>query len=245
MVFYNPQSPYSRSLRDQFDVSIRATGGRIGKSIDLCQVAFNAGDILEKARQQGTTAIALFPDGRFCAASYPNVLTTIRANNRRYPMVASWVLSRADTLESVGEHIVGKLVFATPWHRLSSTNSNFLKEAEVQWGQATLHGEGINTGTATTYDATRALIHALVHPSQPNTRVGVQQVLADPDFEAQGATGPIRFLGGDRQEPVQVLLKVVPSQGCNHYQYSFVPVNYPLAKEGILNCHTHSGGSMD
>lgn len=245
MVFYNPQSPYSRSLRDQFDVSIRATGGRIGKSIDLCQVAFNAGNILETAFQQGTTAIALFPDGRFCAASYPNVLTTIRANNRRHPMVASWVLSRADTLESVGEHIVGKLVFATPWHRLSSTNSSFLKEAEMQWGRATLHGEGINTGTATTYDATRALIHALAHPSKPNSRVGVQQVLAAPDFEAQGATGPIRFLGGDRQEPVQVLLKVVPSQGCNHYQYSFVPVHYPLAKEGILNCHTHSGGRVD
>jgi ABC-type branched-subunit amino acid transport system substrate-binding protein len=238
-VFYNPQSPFSRSLKDQFQISIEASGGEIFGE-DLCQTMFNAGDALGQAQKQGATAIALFPDGQVCPLSYPNVQATIRANDRRYPMVASWVFSSSDMLKSVGEYAAGKLVVASPWHQLHSPDSKFIKEfvkgSEILWSKQALWDEGVTGLTATAYDATRALITALAHPSQPNSRVAVQQVLADSNFEAKGATGTIRFLGGDRREPINVLLKVVPSKNCNSYNYSFVPINHTAAKTGILDC---------
>lgn len=236
-VFYNPQSPYSRSLRDQFQLSIDSSGGKIIEEFDLCQVVFNAENNLDQAQHQGATAIALFPDGRICAASYPNVLATIRANSKRYPiMVSGWTLSRAETLESVRDYAVEKLVVAAPWHQLSSPNLDFLETAETLWGKSEVWGEGVNGATAMTYDAAKALIAALANPSQPNSRAEVRNVLAEPSFQATGATGIIRFLGGDRREPVNVLLKVVPSKNCNHYGYSFVPANHPAAKDGMLDC---------
>ncbi len=241
-VFYNPQSPYSRSLYDQFKISIRAAGGEIAAAIDLCQVAFNAGEHLNQAQAQAATAIALFPDGRVCAASFQNVVATIRTNNRRYPMLASWSLSRADTLENIREYGVEQLVVASPWHRLGPTQRDFLQGAEQRWGTSVLRGEGVNAATAMAYDATQALIAALAHPKQPANRAAVQQILADSHFQAEGATGTIRFSGGDREESAtHVLLKVVAAKNCNHYGYAFVPINHPAAqaKNGLLDCLAH------
>ncbi len=241
-VFYNPQSPYSRSLYDQFKISIRAAGGEIAATFDLCQVAFNAGEHLNQAQAQAATAIALFPDGRVCAASFQNVVATIRTNNRRYPMLASWSLSRADTLENIREYGVEQLVVAAPWHRLGPTQQDFLQSAEHHWGKSVLQGEGVNAATAMAYDATKALIAALAHPKKPTDRPVVQQILADSSFQAEGATGPIRFSGGDREQATtHVLLKVVAAKNCNHYGYAFVPINHPAAqaKNGLLDCLAH------
>jgi branched-chain amino acid transport system substrate-binding protein len=75
------------------------------------------------------------------------------------------------------------------------------------------------------YDATRALITALEKEKrqQPN-RIGVQQTLADPAFQANGATGKIRFSdSGDRLESNIQLVKVVPSKtSASGYEFDLV-----------------------
>lgn len=245
VVFYNPASSYSRSLYEQFKLNFTAAGGEILESIDLCVNGFSADNALEQAQQQGATAIALFPDGQICLGmSDKNTSEILKANGKangtHFPMVGSWVLSRPDTLRSVREQAVGKLVVASPWHRLNSRNPEFIKEAEMLWGRNELWDDGVNGVTAMSYDAARVLITALEDKSQPSNRVDVQKVLAKPSFKATGATGTISFNGGDRKEPINVLLKVVPSINCNTYGYSFVPIDYALLKDGRLDCNAES-----
>lgn len=224
-VFYNPKSAFSRSMRDRFQISINATGGKIIQEFDLCQINLNEGKALAAVQRKGVTAIALFPDGRVCNLSYQNVLNIIAANNKRYSMVASWSVSSSETLKRVGQYASEKLVVFVPWHRLSSTNLEFLKTAENLWGKSELLDNGVDGVTATAYDATRVFITALKKLSQPHSRVDVQKILASPNFTATGATGTISFMGGDRKEPINVLLKVVPSK-CSSSGYTFVPINY-------------------
>jgi ABC-type branched-subunit amino acid transport system substrate-binding protein/serine/threonine protein kinase len=247
VVFYNPESSYSRSLYEQFTLNFTAAGGEIVQVEDfnVCQVKFDADRALKQAQQKGATAIALFPDGQICLSisdkNTSNILTANgRANGTNFPMVGSWVLSRPDTLSSVGEYAVGKLVVAAPWHRLKSRNPEFIKEAETLWGKNELSDDGVNGITATSYDAARVLITALADKSQPTNRIEVQKVLAKEDFKATGATGTITFNGGDRKEAVNVLLKVVPSINCNTYGYSFVPIDYQLSQDGRLDCNAES-----
>jgi ABC-type branched-subunit amino acid transport system substrate-binding protein len=68
------------------------------------------------------------------------------------------------------------------------------------------------------------------------SRKAIQQELAKPSFQAAGASGPIRFSGSDRREAMNVLLTVVPSKNCNQYGHSFVSINHPAAKGGVLDC---------
>jgi eukaryotic-like serine/threonine-protein kinase len=242
-VFYNPNSSYSFSLYQRFKLSFEAAGGEIVEWFDVCKNDFNANEDLKQAEQKGATAIALFPDGQTCVnLSIPNVSNIIRANNKRYPIVASWVLIHPDILESVGKDAGKNFIGYTPWHRLSSTNnnSNFLKAAEKLWGKGELSNDSVNGVTATSYDATVVLITALENPSQPSNRVEVQKILAEPSFKATGATGTISFNGGDRKEAINVLLKVVPSINCNTYGYSFVPIDYRLPQDGRLDCNAVS-----
>lgn len=131
----------------------------------------------------------------------------------------------------MGKYALNRFVLNVPWHPLSSTNE-FPTEARTYWK------EDVDWKTATSYDATWALIEALKKQSKPS-RIGVQKVLADPKFKATGATGTISFNGSDRQEPIDVLLKVVRSN-CNDSSYAFVPINHPAAKAGRLDCPSNS-----
>ncbi len=107
----------------------------------------------------------------------------------------------------------------------------FSLSAEKLWG-----GE-VSSRTALAYDAGMVLIAALRKNSQPN-RLNVRQVLANPSFQAIGATGVVSFEpNGNRKEPVFQLVKVVPSK-CSPYGYIFVPVNYFKAED--LGCASKS-----
>jgi branched-chain amino acid transport system substrate-binding protein len=74
------------------------------------------------------------------------------------------------------------------------------------WGKTT----PFSWRTATTYDATKALVAAL---KQDPTRIGVQRVLSQPEFSTAGATGVVQFDPdtGDRKGSVK-LITVAPSQ---------------------------------
>jgi len=115
---------------------------------------------------------------------------------------------------------VNRLILATPWHSLSSPNPKFLKEADSLWKGP------VSWRTALAYDATRALITALEKQQRQN-RNNVQQSLADPTFQANGATGEIRFSPlGDRLESNLQLVKVVRSPS----GYDFVLANSSTAQ---------------
>nr|WP_277881913.1 ABC transporter substrate-binding protein [Coleofasciculus sp. FACHB-542] len=221
-VFYSGTSNYSKSIRDQFHVSFPASRGRVRADFELCKKDFNAVEAINQAQAKGATTLVFLPDGQTCPFSFQNVLAVIKANQGRYPMVGAWAVYSSEILQIDSKYVVGRLVVTVPWHSLSSPNPTFPKESKQLW-KAEVSGL-----TATTYDATRALITALAKKPQPN-RSDVRQALSAPDFRANGAMGIISFRGGDPNEPIFTLVKVVPSK-CSLYGFKFVPVDYPPDK---------------
>lgn len=219
-VFNVTKSSFSRSISDQFRISFRASGGKVLENeFDLSNPSFNAAAAIEQAQRQGATALAVFPDGGTSAFGIPNTLRLVRANRARNWIVGSNTLYSPDTLELLGEDALNRFIVVVSWHYLDSDrNSEFPQAARNLWRG------NVSWRTATAYDATRALIAALEKQPSPS-REKLQQVLADENFQTQGATGAISFLGSDRKESFSTLVKVVRSN-CSPNSYTFVPLNY-------------------
>ncbi len=197
-VFYNPKSRYSDSLRKQFRDSFSQNGGRIVEEFDLSEIA-SLEQAIVQAEKQGAKVLALFPDTQNIILD--TATTLINTNQCRYPIVGGDTLYNPGILK-VGRSAADCLVIAVPWHSTHSSNKEFAQAAQTLWG-----GQ-VSWRTALAYDATRSLIEAITQRQQ--TGKTVQQVLADPNFRATGATGVIGFqANGDRKETNMQLVKVV------------------------------------
>lgn len=227
VVFYSPQSSFSRSLREQFIISFRASGGNVVKEFDLSNPAFNASAAINQARKQGATALAVFPDGGTTTFGIPNTLRLIKANQGINWIVGDSILYNSNILELLGKDALNRFVISVPWHYLDSRlNPEFPQAARNLWrGNVSLR-------TATAYDAAKALIAALEKEPAPS-RISLQQVLTDDKFQAEGATGVVSFQGGDRHEPISTLLKVVRDK-CSPESYTYVPLNPSVTNDESL-----------
>jgi len=232
-VFYNPDSPFSYSLWEQFTEQFEAKGGktyRLRNYENLSKNDFNAEAAIEEVEKAGIKAIALFPDGQV-TNSVENALEMIKANGDRNWIVGPWTLYEPRTLE-VGKKLksVEKLGISVFWHPLISFDKKFPQNAEKLWGGP------VNTRSALTYDAARTLIKALEMQPEPS-REGMQKTLADPNFKAEGATGIIEFDSktGNRKNPPKRVAHIVP---CSREQFgvTFVPIKFPTAAAAGLKC---------
>jgi ABC-type branched-subunit amino acid transport system substrate-binding protein/predicted Ser/Thr protein kinase len=232
-VFYNPDSPFSYSLWEQFTEQFEAKGGktyRLRNYENLSKNDFNAEAAIEEVEKAGIKAIALFPDGQV-TNSVENALEMIKANGDRNWIVGPWTLYEPRTLE-VGKKLksVEKLGISVFWHPLISFDKKFPQNAEKLWGGP------VNTRSALTYDAARTLIKALEMQPEPS-REGMQKTLADPNFKAEGATGIIEFDSktGNRKNPPKRVAHIVP---CSREQFgvTFVPIKFPTAADAGLKC---------
>jgi branched-chain amino acid transport system substrate-binding protein len=98
----------------------------------------------------------------------------------------------------------GSLAIAVPWHR--SPYSDFYQQAQDFWKAS------INWRTATTYDATQAIIQALSESRENFSRRQLHQKLSSPNFVTQGAEGKTYFDEyGDFQSTENVLVEVQES----------------------------------
>ncbi len=207
VIFYNSQSEYSQSLKDEFTTALYGEGGEVVNVFDLSDSNFNAFRNMDAASQQGAEAIVLFPDSDV----FEKALQVVRVNRRQLPILAGDHVYQLETLKVGGDS--QELIVAVPWHILAS-DSAFPQEATRLW-----RGD-VNWRTAMAYDATQALITAL---QQQPSRTGVQQALAASSFSTEGATGTIKFLpSGDRNQAVQ-LIQVQPGNRSG-VGYDFVPL---------------------
>lgn len=253
-VFYNPRSPFSRSLRDWFELGINSFNGVIfdrmktesvtnaPEIFDLCQDPFDSDRYLNYVQTQKATAIAIFPDGKVCESSYPNAIDMIPTRPSTLPIVGSWLFSSSfKDSQNIKPNQLKNLVLAAPWNRFSPQvqNSSFLRQSDSLWMKTDqLIDDKVSGLTAVTHDAALVLVRGLeaLESAQRVNRADIQKILSAKDFQAEGATGTIRFRGGDRQEPVNLLLKVVPSKFCNLSGRSFVPINSTHSSSQILDC---------
>ena len=232
-VFYNPNSPFSASLWEEFKEQFEAKGGttfRSPNNYDLSKKNFNAEAAIKEVDKLGKTALLVVPDGQV-TNSVENALEMIKFNNNRNWIVGPWTLYETRTLELAKRlKSVDKLGISIFWHPLASFDKKFPQNAEKLWG-----GQ-VNTRSALTYDAARTLIKALEMQPEPS-REGMQQTLAAPNFKAEGATGIIEFDSktGNRKNPPKLIGHIVP---CAREQFglTFVPIEFPTAAAAGLKC---------
>ncbi|MGL5083119.1 MAG: ABC transporter substrate-binding protein [Microcoleaceae cyanobacterium] len=198
---YVPNNAYSDSLTQEFS---RVSAQPFVHECDLSTSNFNAADCLTKAQQKGAKALLLVPA---TDRSLSEAILAITNNNGRLQLLAGDSVYSPKILQNSGQNAVaGTLTVAVPWHR--SEQSKFAQQAEQFWQAA------VSWRTATTYDATQALIHAINQCGNSCHRRQVQQILSSPDFSAEGATGTVEFEpSGDRKltsDELSVLVQVKP-----------------------------------
>lgn len=232
-VFYNPGSPFSYSLWEEFTKQFEAKGGqtvRLRNHNNLAKNDFNAQAAIEEVEKAGIKSIALFPDGQV-TSSIENALEMIKINDDRNWIVGPWTLYEPRTLEIAKSlKSVDKLAISLFWHPLASFDKKFPVNAEKLWGGP------VNTRSALTYDAAKTLIEALKMQAQP-TREGMQKTLASGNFKAEGATGIIEFDSntGNRKNPPKRVAHIV-SCPTAIYGVTFVPIEFPTAAAAGLKC---------
>lgn len=231
--FYNPNSPFSASLWEEFKKQFESKGGttfRISNYYDLSKNDFNAEAAIKEVEKNEKTALLVIPDGQV-TSSVENAMEMIKFNDNRNWIVGPWTLYEMRTLELAKQlKSVDKLGISVFWHPLASFDEKFPQNAKKLWGGP------VNTRSALTYDAARTLIKALEMQPQP-TREGMQKTLADPNFKAEGATGIIEFDSktGNRKNPPKRVGHIVP---CAREQFglTFVPIEFPTAAAAGLRC---------
>ncbi|MDF5711577.1 MAG: ABC transporter substrate-binding protein [Nostoc sp. S4] len=208
-VFFNSQSNYSQSLKSEFVSSVSLEGGQVSSEFDLSQADFSAAKSVEQAIKEGAEVLMLVPNTN----TQDKALQVVQVNQKKLTLLGGDNIYTVKTLEIGREQAVGMIV-AVPWHIEGNLMSDFPQKSRQLWG-----GD-VSWRTATSYDATVALIAAL---ERNPTRSGVQQALLSSDFSATGASGTVRFLtSGDRNAPVQ-LVKIVPGSR-SRTGYDFEPV---------------------
>ncbi|MCY7286649.1 MAG: ABC transporter substrate-binding protein, partial [Cyanobacteria bacterium CAN_BIN43] len=206
-VYYNSESSYSKSLKEEFTTALTSDGGSVAAEYDLASPAFRAAESVDQAAQQGAQVLVLAAN----TATLTPALQVIAANRQRLQVLGGDSLYNPKVLQT-GESAMG-MVVAVPWILLSNPNAPFAKESRQLWG-----GD-VNWRTAMAYDAAMTLVEGL---KKGGDRKTVLQTIAQPGFTFQGATGTIKFLpSGDRNQPMQLV--VVQAGGRSGYGYDFVP----------------------
>ncbi|MBE9094569.1 ABC transporter substrate-binding protein [Tychonema sp. LEGE 07203] len=231
--FYNPNSPFSASLWEEFKQQFESAGGTTFRSsnyYDLSKNNFNAEAAIKEVEKNPKTALLLIPDGQV-TNSLENAIEMIKANDDRNWIVAPWTLYEPRTLELAKQlKSVKKLGVSVFWHPLISFDKKFPLNAQKLWGGP------VNTRSALTYDATKTLIKALEMQPEPS-REGMQKTLAAPNFKAEGATGIIEFDSktGNRKNPPKGVAHIV-SCAREKFGLTFVPIEFPTAVAAGLKC---------
>ncbi|GBF78863.1 bifunctional serine/threonine-protein kinase/ABC transporter substrate-binding protein [Aphanothece sacrum] len=241
VVFYNPNSAYSRSLHERFLISFDEQNGQVVKQVDLAKPIFDAEAAIRQAQKRGATSLVLFPDAKSNPYAFSNALKVIRANKGRYLIVGGNSLDSTDILQ---ERALSKGIIVTiSWHYLGSNNQNFSNFANQLWGSE------VSSRTAMAYDAARVLSVGLESQFSLSFKEKIESFfnpiirrellylsLKKPDFQTQGATGEISFeLSGNRHEKIVELVKVMPTK-CSPYGYLFIPNKFTSAEAAGLKC---------
>lgn len=210
-VYYNSESSYSTSLKNEFVQDLSTGGGRVVDEFDVSDSSFNARNTLQQAEQRGAEVLVLATN----TPTLEQALQVIASNDGQLPILGGDSLYNPQILDK-GQANAEGMVVAVPWLISSNFQSPFVRGSQQLWG-----GD-VNWRTAMAYDAAMVLIEGL---KRNPTRSGVQQALADPNFELAGATGMIQFLSsGDRNQPMELaVVEEAGRESRSGYGYDFVP----------------------
>jgi branched-chain amino acid transport system substrate-binding protein len=210
VIYFNSDSDYSKSLKNEFTTALYSDGGQIVGEFDLADPAFDPAASVEQASQQGAQILVLLSN----TDTLDEALQVVAVNRRQLQLLGGDSLYNPKTLQIGGDAAITMTV-AVPWVLLSDPQAPFVQASRQLWG-----GD-VNWRTAMAYDAAQVLIEGL---KRNPSRDGVAQALRASDFSVAGATGTVRFLpSGDRNQAMQLV--IVQPGSRSGYGYDFVPVS--------------------
>ncbi|MEZ2275807.1 MAG: ABC transporter substrate-binding protein [Microcoleus sp.] len=207
-ICYDSQAPDNISFKDEFVAALTAAGGKLVPTVcDFSVPSFNPESAIADAVSKGAQGLMLAPH----IDRIDRAILLARTNQGKLPLYGSTTMYTFQTLKD-GQNSVDGLVLPVPWHPETNPGSTFPKNATQLWGGV------VNWRTATSFDATQAVIAGL---RKSTTREGLQQALKSPNFSSPGASEEVKFLPtGDRAgKPILVQVKLGGSSG-----YNFVPL---------------------
>ncbi|MBS9394110.1 MAG: ABC transporter substrate-binding protein [Dolichospermum sp. LBC05a] len=215
VIFANPNSPYSNSIREVFTNQFEKLGGEVVRKplIDLTASIFDPEKEVTKsvyANNAKAEAALLFPDTRSTNIALNTAKEITKRNERlktqkrpELKMLGGDTLYTHEILTNGGNNVEG-LIIAAPWFRETSQAKSFANKADKKWGGP------ISWRTATSFDATQALIKTLSNnPSRSTVLRGLENVSL-PASETSGY--PLKFTSEREREGESILLQVKGNQ---------------------------------
>ncbi|WP_413166886.1 ABC transporter substrate-binding protein [Capilliphycus salinus ALCB114379] len=182
-IAYQSKSEYSKSLRQTFIEQVGQTD--VVHECNLSEPFFQASDCVEQAFDKGADILALFPSSQLSDVTEIIVLQNFRLPNSGLPLLAGDAIYGRKILDGAVGQAVNGMVVAVPWHQdsknLTDSSKTFLKKAQELWGT-----QNVNWRTASSYDATMALVEGLKELGNNPTRKGLKRVLSKSNFSVQG-----------------------------------------------------------
>ena len=212
-IFYDSNSSYSVSLRQEVKTSLSTRGGSVVAEFDFSKGGTLVGDKLEEARNRNAEAIVLIPSPK----TVDRALQVVNVNDRNLPLIGDiGNLYGVKTLQVGGEDAVG-MAIPIPWHIQKPGSEEFVQKSRQLWG-----GD-VNWATVMAYDAMNAIAQAL---EQASSREGIQSALSSSDFSAPGVVQPVKFLPSGDRDGRLIMVEVQPANPSRSGTgYDFVPVN--------------------
>ncbi|MGK7951429.1 MAG: hypothetical protein AB4368_22250 [Xenococcaceae cyanobacterium] len=172
---------------------------------------FSAANSFQQAVERGAEAIMLAAN----TGTLDRALQVIQVNRQRLSLLGGDDVYTPKTLQIAGE-FAENMVIAIPWHIQDHQDTEFAQIARKLWRSE------VNWRTAMAYDATTALIAAI---ERSPTRIGIQQVLSNPNFSVAGANSQIHFSpSGDRLKGIEIV-KIQASDRTS-FGYEFKPIPF-------------------
>ncbi|UUO15661.1 ABC transporter substrate-binding protein [Dolichospermum heterosporum] len=213
VIFANPNSPYSNSIREVFTNEFEKLGGKVVPKpmIDLTATTFDAEkEVAKSVYGEKVQAALLFPDTQSIniAMKITKEITNRNERLRNSPqnspirqlkMLSGDTLYKNETLDRGGKDAEG-LIIAIPWFRDTPQTKPFAEKSNQLWGG------GISWRTATSYDATQAFIKALSNnPSRTTVLERLQKVNLD-SSETSGY--PLQFTEDRERKGESILVQI-------------------------------------
>lgn len=219
VIFANPNSAYSNSIREVFTNRFEKLGGEVVRKplINLTDPNFDARSEISAtvySRDKFAQGAILFPDTQSADIGI-KIATEITRRNARLKddpqsgrvkelkMLGGDSLYGNETLDKdvdkEGKNLEG-LIVAIPWFRESSPAKAFAERSEQEWGG------GISWRTATSFDATQAFIKAL---SNNATRTNLLEKLPSINLDRNETSGyQLKFTEEREREGQSILVQV-------------------------------------
>lgn len=208
VIFTDPQSIYSRSLSGNFRHHWEQLGGRILDNVDLRDPNLDAEqEVVRSLFELQAQGALLFPSADLTAAAlevaranYELSISPDNPDGRRLRLIGGDALYNRATLNSGGKAVEG-LVLAVPWFAQANQAQSFSQAATQQWRRP------VNWLTATSFDATQALIKAL---SPDSSRSQVLERLHQVQLSSRATSGEnLQFTDTGERKVEPLLVEVV------------------------------------